>query len=478
MNNDIVIPQAELRLNELGLNFDCSEVGNMERFVEQHHANLQYIPEKNLWVEWTGSQWHPCDTAQVFDRAVKTAKGIYDEARDCEKEEGKKRLTSWAFHSQKQQKINSIITMGSKHPDMVTHLTDFDTDPLKLNCLNGIVDLETGELISHTPSSLVMKQTSVAYKRHAKCPRFTKFLHDVFNEDKELIRYVQKAIGYTLTAKTSEQVFFLAYGTGANGKSTFFETILDILGDYGRSAEFETFLSNDSNTRALESVAKLKSIRFALASETDSRKRFSESLIKKITGEDTVTGSFLYHSSFEFRPGFKLWLLANHLPIVQDGTHGFWRRVVVIPFARKFSKGTMDQTLRAKLLEEAEGILAWAVRGAKDWIKRIHETGGKSGLGTCKAIDDAVAIYRSDHDIFSQFIEDRLEIKVGQERAANVLYEAYVNWCEEEVGETPCSKVIFGNRLKERNIKKRRKSSGYVYIDVCLKDDEVKLAGF
>ena len=287
------LSQSQRLLSELGLKNECSEVGNMERFVGQHKNTLRYVPENRRWVEWNGSRWLLCDESQVFDRALQTAKVIYDEARDCVTEEGKKRLTHWALQSQKHQKIMSMISMSAKHPEMVTHLRDFDTNPLVLNCLNGTVDLKTGELSSPSSSFLVMKQVSYAFKRHAKCPIFTNFLHEIFNGDRELIRWLQRAIGYTVTGQTSEQAIFIGYGTGANGKSTLFETILDILGDYGRAAEFDTFLSKESNTRALESVAKLQGKRFALASETESTKRFSEALIKKITGEDTITGSFL-----------------------------------------------------------------------------------------------------------------------------------------------------------------------------------------
>ena len=152
---------------------------------------------------------------------------------------------------------------------MVTSINEFDRDKTKINCLNGIVDLKTGEITRQTPSDLVMKQMPVAYQRHARCPKFDKFLHDIFNGDTELIQYIQRALGYTITGQTNEQKFFIAYGTGANGKSTLFETILHVLGDYGRAAEFDTFLSQDySNTRVMEGIAKLMGIRFAITSET------------------------------------------------------------------------------------------------------------------------------------------------------------------------------------------------------------------
>ncbi|MEQ9106503.1 MAG: phage/plasmid primase, P4 family [Limnobacter sp.] len=471
-----ITAHADHLLDELGLKFECSEVGNMERFVAHHKDKVRYVPERKRWVLWDGTRWKRCGHSDVHALALETAKGIYDEARDCKTEEGRKRSTQWALGSQNERRIRSMINMASNAPDLVASIGAFDTDPAKINCQNGVVDLKTGELIGHSSSELVMKLAPVNYLRHAKCPTFSKFLHSIFNGDVELIRWMQRAIGYTLTGLTNEQLFFLAYGTGANGKSTLFETILDVLGDYGRAAEFDTFLASDrSNTRVMEGVAKLQGIRFALASETDSAKRFSEALVKQITGGDTVTGSFLYGASFEFRPDFKLWLLANHLPFAKDGSHGFWRRVKVVPFARRFTKDEMDQTLRAKLMSEAEGIFAWCVRGAVSWFKRMEETGGQSGIGTCDAVDEATNVYRSDQDLLGQFIEDRLGEDKGNEVPAKVLYTAYEDWCREAGEQTPCAQSLFSKRLEERDILKKRKKSGVVYLDVRLNghyDDE------
>ena len=467
--------QADELLDQLGQKFQCNEVGNMERFIEQHKAHVRYLPSRKNWLIWDESRWCICDRSQIFSLALRSAKDIYDEARDCDNEEGKKKLTSWALKSQNKNRINSMMEMASNHPDIVESFDKFDTNSHHINCLNGIVDLKLGELITRSSDDLVLKQAPVNYFRHKKCKTFDKFLHDIFNGDKELISWMQRAIGYTITGNTSEQCFFLAYGTGANGKSTLFETILDILGDYGRSAEFETFLSKDrSSTRVLEGVGKLQGIRFALASEADSSRRFSEALIKKITGEDTVTGTQLYGSSFEFRPEFKLWLLANHLPIAKDASHGFWRRVKVVPFARRFTTDQIDQNLREKLMQEKEGIVAWCVRGAMNWYKENQATGGRSGIGSCAAIEEATAIYRSDNDLFSKFLEACVEQKSGGTIPAQEFYDAYKAWCEKVDEGYPCSQAIFSSRLEERSIIKKRTSSGNVYQDVCLKvyDDD------
>ena len=220
----------------------------------------------------------------------------------------------------------------------------------------------------------------------------------------------------------------------------------------------------------MESVAKLQGIRFALASETDSARRFSEALVKKITGNDTITGSFLYGSSFEFRPEFKLWLLANHLPIAKDGSHGFWRRVKVVPFSKQFDLADIDQTLPDRLRTEKEGIFAWLVRGAHDWLEARDNPSRESALGTSQAVEEATNLYRSDHDLFSHFISECIADSPTATTKAADLYEAYLEWCQNNGHSDSCSNVIFSSRLQERGYSKRRKSSGYVYMDIIIQD--------
>lgn len=460
-----VIPQHE----QIGMKHACDDVGNMHRFIEHNQDRLRYIVEKSKWAVWDGTRWNINRETEVFKMAIDTACRIYEEASTCPTEEGRKRLASWANQSQAHHRIKTMVTMASKYPEMTSHAYQFDTDLSIVNCVNGVLDLRTRQLEKHSSTHLITKRAAVSYDDGAKCPQFFRFLNEVFSGDKELIRWIQLALGYTMTGLSSEQTFFIAYGTGANGKSTLFELLLEILGDYGRSAEFETFLSQEkSNIRVMESVAKLQGIRFALASETDSARRFSEALVKKITGNDTITGSFLYGSSFEFRPEFKLWLLANHLPIAKDGSHGFWRRVKVVPFSKQFDLADIDQTLPDRLRTEKEGIFAWLVRGAHDWLEARDNPSRESALGTSQAVEEATNLYRSDHDLFSHFISECIADEPTATTKAADLYEAYLEWCQNNGHSDSCSNVIFSSRLQERGYSKRRKSSGYVYMDIII----------
>ena len=464
--------QNAKRIADLGLQFDCSDIGNMERFITKHRRHLRYVSDRNCWAHWNKSFWSFGAKETAYELALQTIKSIYDEITACSVEAGAAELRQWARASRSKAKVSNILSMASQHPDMVCKSQDFDRHPYLLNCQNGVLNLKSGELGFHSADLMLTQITNVKYDQSKKAPRFMKFINDIFCEDKELIEWMKRALGYSLTGDCSEQCLFIAYGTGANGKSTLFETLKDILGSYAVSSEFDTFLAKDkANVRAMEGIGKLQGKRFASASETDSSKRFSEALVKRITGEDTIVGAELYGSSYEFKPTHKLWLLANHLPSATDASIGFWRRMKVIPFDRTFSSEEMDRGLSAMLSSEAEGILAWLVDGAFEWHKMKKDGKGGTGLGACTAIDQTTDIYQYESDVFGLFLSQVITHKVGARTTAKDLFRAYLHWCDIERNETPCSQKIFGGRLDERGLKKGRKNSGVYYKDVMLEDD-------
>ncbi len=260
--------------------------------------------------------------------ADETAKSIFIEAKECSNAEGMRRLSSWAVRSQSEQKLRVMVNMASSWPELTAKLSDFDNNPDLLNCLNGVIHLPTGELIGHHPSQKLMKLAPVEYKPHARCPNFDGFIKQIFMNYAELMSWMQMALGYQLTGHVSEQVFFSAYGTGANGKSTLYETIISALGDYAGTMQFETLLAGDkSNTRVLEAVGKLRGKRMAIASEVDSSRRLSEALVKQLTGGDTLTVTNLYSGTFEFSATHKINLQANHMPYTKGASYGMERRI-------------------------------------------------------------------------------------------------------------------------------------------------------
>jgi putative DNA primase/helicase len=207
----------------------------------------------------------PVKSSKVFGKAIQTTKDIHLEVRDCgiEDTDRARNLSRWAHQSFYRVRIEAMLKLASE--ELAVDINDFDTEPDTINCKNGIVNLKTGELVPHS-SRLVMKMANVSYKPEAVCPLLIKFLNDIFQKDKELIDWMHRVLGYSLTGSVDEQFILMLYGGGENGKGVLCETILKIMGDYALLTQFDTFLATDkNNVRALAAVGDLKGIRFALA---------------------------------------------------------------------------------------------------------------------------------------------------------------------------------------------------------------------
>jgi len=445
-------------LKERGLEYACTDLGNCERLIARSSQDLCYLCDERRWLSWDGSRWRP-NKKHSF-RAEQTVKGLYDEARDCKNSQGQRELTDWAKRSQAKSRIDSMMALAAER--LSVSVAEFDTDAGLINCNNGLLDLASGELHPHSSDQLAMKIADAAYDKNATCPQWLAFLNEVFSGDAELVSYMQRALGYSLTGETDEHCLFIAYGLGANGKTTLFETVHDILGDYAHMTEFSTFLNTDkSDARKQEAIGRLRGVRMAVASETESTKSWKEAIVKKLTGGDTLTGAKLYGNSYEFSPTHTLWFQANHLPGVKDASHGFWRRVRVVPFNAKFDGAKVDPGLRKKLLIERDGIFAWLVEGARQYYA--------DGLGQPpEACELATSDYRSDNDPLSSFIEERLMRDVSGSASLSSTYEAYQAWCFDE-REQPTAMNFFSKGMEERGIKKRHTNKGKVFDGYKLK---------
>jgi putative DNA primase/helicase len=265
----------------------------------------------------------------------------------------------------------------------------------------------------------------------------------------ELVDYLQRAIGYTLTGSTREQVFFLLYGTGRNGKSVFMNTIAAMMGDYASETPTETLMVKPLGAGGASSdVACLAGARLVGANESEDGQRLAEARIKALTGGDPITARHLYQAPFTFTPAFKLWLRTNHRPDVKGTDEGIWRRVRLVPFAVTIPESDVDHDLSEKLAAELPGILAWAVRGCLAWQA--------GGLGYPDAIRRAVEGYRDEMDHIGPFL-DQLQVK--RPIRAEHLHEAYKTWCAANDQE-PMNATAFGKRLNERGWGKQRKTDG------------------
>ncbi|MCD8502142.1 MAG: phage/plasmid primase, P4 family [Bacillaceae bacterium] len=315
-----------------------TELGNAERIVYYNQGKIKYTPEFG-WLVWDGVRWVPDSRNQIEVITNKTLRKIYDEAELVISPNYRTDMLNWAKRSESRSvRINSL-----KDARVYVTVTsdELDQDPYKLNVLNGVIDLETGKLLPHDSDQLITKLAPVYFVPTATAPRFKQFLEEVFihedgTPDYELIRYMQKAMGYSLSGDTSEEVIFFLIGRGGNGKSKFIQAIQNIMGDYSRQTNTNTFIKKNNDNGINNDLARLAKARFVSAMESEEGQVLGETLVKHFSGGDIVSARFLWKEYFEFKPLGKIFLTSNFKPIIQGIDDGIWRRIKLIPFHAKF----------------------------------------------------------------------------------------------------------------------------------------------
>lgn len=357
------------------------------------------------------------------------------------------------------------IDLLKSEAEMTKHMGDFDTDDYLLNTASGVLDCRSGDQEPHLPTHYMLKQSPIAYDKTAMCPRWLQFLNEVFDNDQELIKYIQRAVGYSLTGDMSEQVFFILNGTGSNGKSTFLETIAMLMGDYHHSADIETFVKQ-YNRGIPQDLAVLKGARFVSSTEPPTGKYWDEDRIKKITGGDALKVRYLYGRDFEYRPTYKLWFATNYKPRFQ-ADYAFTRRVKLIQFNQTFSKqkGNIDTDLKDKLKEELPGILNWAIEGAVEYFKQ--------GLGTCRTIHQDSQSYAREQDIIQDFIDERIKpSNTGRKEKEQDVYSNYSIWCGQNGIKHPICRKELMRELATRGFQRCKPSNVRHIKDIVLIDSD------
>ena len=268
----------------------CTDLGNAERLVRLFGDRIRFVPQWG-WLVWDGKRWaRDAGHQRITELAEETVRQIYREAAETDNPEERAKLAKWAVASESRQRIAAMIDLAA--PMCLASPDEFDADDWLLNLENGVLNLRTLEFLPHDPNWRLTKLAPVPYDPNADCPKWKAFLQRIFNNNERLIRFVQRAVGYSLTGSTREQCLFFLYGTGAKGKSTFLEVIRALLGDYAVTAEFSTFVA-DRKGSVRNDIARLHSARLVTAIEVGEGKRFAEELIKTLTGGDTVTARFL-----------------------------------------------------------------------------------------------------------------------------------------------------------------------------------------
>jgi len=424
-----------------------TDVYNAKFFTDTHGEDAVHCDPMGGWHMWDEERWQRDDSYLVMTMAKKTAKMI----REIGISKGDKDMAKHGTSTESKARLESMIALA-KSNGITIKADQFDHDHMVLNCKNGLLDLTLQELGEHRREAYCTKLAPVAYNARAKCPRWEQFLMEIFSEDKDLIEFIQKAIGYSLSGNVSEQCFFILYGTGSNGKSTFLKHIQHIMGDYALSTPASSLMEKH-NEGIPNDIARLKGARFVTTTESSQKKQLNESLIKQLTGEDAITARFLRKEYFDFYATFKIFLATNHRPNIKGNDPGIWRRLITIPFNRFISKEERDPELDETLREEYPGILAWAVRGYKMWQE--------GGLATesVRAIEDLKNTYKEEQDILGQFISEECVKSPGVAILASTFNKKVKDWCIEG-NMRPISRVEINNYLQERGYEKGRGTTG------------------
>lgn len=394
-----------------------TDVGNAARLVQRHGHRIRYCYGPEQWLIWDGRRWKPDDRGLIVRLCKKTALAILDEAKRAPADD-QKWLVEWAMLSQKRDRISAMAALAQ--PEVAVGPDDLDADPWAFNCLNGTIDLRTGELRAHRQDDLITKIAPVEYDPAAACPRFDRFLHEVFGGDEELMQFVQRWHGHCLSADIREQYLPIYHGEGNNGKSVLLDTISAVMGDYAGEAPPDLITVRKHPEHPTE-IADLLGKRLVVASETERDAELRLQLIKRLTGNARLKARRMRQDYFEFARSHKMILVTNNRPAIKEDTEAAWRRLRLVPFDVIIPKEQRDPDLMRKLRSEWPGMLAWMVRGCVDWLRE--------GLTEPDAVVVATEAYRGAANSLEAFLTECCTLGEGLVCRSSDLLAAYGEWC-------------------------------------------------
>ena len=445
--------------------FTLDDQGNAERLIHWHGRDLRWCEQWKSWLVWDGSRWKRDKTGgkAVIAMAVEVVNGILKEvAWDGFKGDRSAYFKHWS-KSRSEPRLKAMVSLAASVPGVVMDIDDFDQNREILPCRNGTIELRTGTFRECRREDYCTKRVHVDFDPEAKTELWIPFLEWAMGGDTEMMEFIGRAVGYSLTGLVDEERFFFLYGRGRNGKGVFSETLSFVLGDYTVNSNAETFMMRQAS--AIQSdIARLAGSRFVTAPETPKGGRLNETLVKNITGGDQVTARPLYAPEVQFLPQLKLWISGNYQPKITGTDEGIWSRVIYIGFTQFRKAGERDKGLKRKLRAEAAGILAWAVAGCREWYKR--------GLEEPQRVKDDLKAYREDMDVIGRFLEEETETRDDGICEAGRLYEVYKSWAKRH-GEYDMGSRDFGVEMKGRGLPWKRRNTGVLYFGFVVRADTI-----
>lgn len=445
--------------------YSYDDTGNAQRFKDAYGESIRYSYIRKNWYFYDGKIWIIDQQGMIktlVDRVVEKMKDepvyVPDDADPLEMQKAFNKHVKSSRGSR--GKMNMVKETEHLLP---IQQYEFDANPDLFNVQNGYLDLKTGQLKEHDKNKYFTKVSSVEFTDKIDCPLWIEFLNQIFDNDQALINYIQRAIGYSLSGSTEEQMMFILYGNGRNGKSVFLDIVTEIFGNYATNIQPQTIMVKQQSSNANSDIARLDGARLVTTTEPNEGVRMDEGLVKQLTGGDKVTARFLYENEFDFIPQFKLWMATNHKPIIRGTDDGIWRRMAIVPFTVQIPTNKVDKRLKHKLRRELKAILNWAVEGYLMW----RET----GLEEPRCIKDQRQEYRKEMDVVESFIEECCERNEKYSSQANTLYQSYREWAQDN-SQYVMSNTKFGREISKRFVKFR--SNGTYYKGVQVKEEHEK----
>lgn len=434
--------------------------GNALRFADVYRYSFKYIPERKTWAHWDGHKW---DIEGGDAAAIEAAKTVARNLPVDDKADEKHRQRSLSRTA-----IQSIVTLASSIEGIYTPIANFDAEPYVLNTPAGIVNLRTSTVSEPNPDVLCLRSTAVAPNWTTPPTRWLNFLAETFAGEPELTNYVQRFLGMAIIGKVLEQVLSFWNGAGANGKSTALNVIQHVLGmgdaGYATTVPANMFLAGADRRHPAE-LAALQGVRLAVTSETEEGQHFAEARVKLLTGSDTISARFMGGNFFTFTPSHTIIMVSNHEPEVASGGSAFWRRVKKVPFNNIVPPEKRNPHLEEELIDEASGILAWLIDGARLYLN--------DGLNEPDAVKVATKTYESEQDTVKMFVNDMCVLgkpdQQGFETPVARIYSTYETWCRQNAYES-VTQTSFTKRVRAHGVESSRSKSTRFYAGIRLND--------
>lgn len=399
------------------------DLGNADQFCREHDDRFRYVAAFSpAWLVWDGRRWAGDDKGAHMEAAKATVEALLTRAHAQSAGDEREKLLRHAVASRTAQRLRAIPQLASTDPRVARRPDEFDRDPLALNALNGTVDLATGELRPHEPTDGLTLVSAAAYRPDAEARTWRDFLLRVLDGDSELEAFLRRLAGLSAIGEVREHVLAILWGAGANGKTTLVNALSNALGDYAHAGGVELLLGGHRPGGATPELAELRGRRLVTIAETREDGRLAAERVKALTGGDPIHARFLHANPFAFEPAHTVWLQTNFRPRVSDDGEAMWRRLVLVPFTVTIPLEERDPGLGERLRREADGILAWVVRGAREYLE--------SGLRPPERVLAATAEYRSAESTFMAWLEECCQLAPEGWTATRVLHASYVRWAQ------------------------------------------------